>query len=162
MKAPILLTALFTCALNSNAQQFTSTLSPAMGAHQPETFRAYDLVGPDMRPTKDLSVAMQRSVSRTAEGYAVRVVDVDGVLRMTGLYADAALTTQHGPFSFFHANGQLESTGNYVNGLKKGVWMRYDVQGKPLAERVYGAGSYEELALEHGWAMQAGQTQAGR
>ncbi|MCB0793631.1 MAG: hypothetical protein KDB88_02745 [Flavobacteriales bacterium] len=79
----------------------------------------------------------------------------NGAVKMIGSYLDEARTIAHGTFRFFHANGQLESTGEYVNGLKKGVWLRYDDQGRPLAERVYGAGSFEEIALELGWSVQA-------
>ena len=90
----------------------------------------------------------------TSEPSAVVIENyANGAVKMIGSYLDEANTIAHGTFQYFHPNGQLESTGQYVNGLKKGVWLRYDDQGRPLAERVYGAGSYEELAEQHGWTV---------
>lgn len=84
-------------------------------------------------------------------GYEVRLKHANGVLKMVGTYSDQQRTIANGLFSFYHSNGQLESTGLYVNGTKKGVWKRFDAAGNELAERVYGVGTYQELALELGW-----------
>ena len=84
-------------------------------------------------------------------GYEVREKHANGALKMIGTYSDQQRTVANGTFSFYYSNGQLESTGNYVNGTKKGVWKRFDTQGKTLAERVYGAANYQEVAMELGW-----------
>ena len=88
-------------------------------------------------------------------GYEVREKHANGALKMTGTYSNQQRTVANGTFSFYHTNGQLESTGLYVNGTKKGVWKRFDTQGNQLAERVYGAANYQEVALELGWATLA-------
>ncbi len=129
----------------------TDALAGTIAGDIVNDYAYHDLVGNDMAPTTDMGGAMQRSVMYSGQGYEVRVVAANGILRMGGVYSDAGLVTQHGQFNYYHPNGRLESAGMYVNGLKKGVWERHDAQGHDLAERVYGAGSYEELALEHGW-----------
>ena len=91
-------------------------------------------------------------------GYEVREKHSNGALKMTGTYSDQQRTVANGTFSFYHTNGQLESTGLYVNGTKKGVWKRFDAKGNELAERVYGAANYQEVALELGWESVATTT----
>ena len=116
-----------------------------------DTTGRYELVAADLRTvTHNVDSAFVRVVRPAAEGYAVRIVSADGMLRMTGTYADAGLHTAHGEFHFYHANGELESTGMYINGNKKGTWLRYDANGKALAERNYGASNWEEVQVELG------------
>ncbi|MBK8500518.1 MAG: energy transducer TonB [Flavobacteriales bacterium] len=62
---------------------------------------------------------------------------VDGKLKAEGRYRDASLTIPEGAFTFYHANGKVESHGLYKNGYKSGIWERYDVWGQALAEKVY-------------------------
>ncbi len=103
------------------------------------------------------TVLASQEVATTTEttghhaGYEVRLKHDNGALQMIGLYSDQQRTVANGTFSFYHSNGQLESTGNYVNGTKKGIWKRFDANGNALAERVYGVANYRELALELGW-----------
>lgn len=37
----------------------------------------------------------------------------------------------------FHENGQLETVGNYRNGIKHGLWMSYDESGNALSQAYY-------------------------
>lgn len=62
---------------------------------------------------------------------------IDGKLKAEGRYLDAGLTQPNGPFVFYHANGKVESKGQYLNGNKSGLWERFDVWGGALAEKVY-------------------------
>lgn len=77
------------------------------------------------------------SEGRTGELYLGRLYTIDGKLRSEGTFADQALRVEHGRFTFYHTNGQVESRGEYVMGNKSGVWERYDAAGKRLAEKVY-------------------------
>ncbi len=86
--------------------------------------------------------ARQASYYRVLEGveggaYLGRTYTMDGRLKAEGLYVDEQLTVENGRFTFFYANGQVESTGDYAHGLKKGVWQRFDAVGHALAEKVY-------------------------
>lgn len=62
---------------------------------------------------------------------------LDGKMKAEGRYEDGELSIEHGTFVFYHANGKVESTGEYRHGYKAGVWKRYDQWGRPLAEKVY-------------------------
>jgi antitoxin component YwqK of YwqJK toxin-antitoxin module len=46
-------------------------------------------------------------------------------LQMKGSYLDSTCKIAKGKFYYFHANGNLERTGNYVNGKKEGLWLSY-------------------------------------
>jgi len=91
-----------------------------------------------LAPTTKKNAAYYRIAESTAAGAFIgKTYAMDGSLKAEGPYADAALTIEHGEFTFFHANGKVESKGAYAMGQKTGVWMRYDVAGNRLAEKVY-------------------------
>lgn len=46
-------------------------------------------------------------------------------LQMKGAYKDSACKIATGLFHYFHANGNLESKGGYVDGKREGLWLRY-------------------------------------
>lgn len=50
-------------------------------------------------------------------------------LQMTGAYKDKETKMAQGYFRYFHANGNLESAGNYVNGKKESTWIFYHDDG---------------------------------
>ena len=117
-----------------------------------------DLLGPDMltpatRRTKDPLV---RTVVQRQDGlYAVRISDVRGLLRMEGTYKDSDLQVPHGTFQFFHANGRMESTGEYRNGRKDGIWRCASATGQPRADREYHGLEWEEFQIAVGLATRA-------
>lgn len=95
-----------------------------------------------------LNAFLERTTDRKAAYYLVwegmegqyfigRTYSMDGKLKAEGRYLDQQLTVEHGHFTFYHANGKVESSGDYAQGLKAGLWQRYDVWGRPLAEKVY-------------------------
>jgi len=43
----------------------------------------------------------------------------------------------HGEASFFHPNDTLAAQGEYLNGLKTGVWTHYSLTGNPVKEEHY-------------------------
>ncbi len=82
------------------------------------------------------------SYYRTKDGmqgdlHVGKTFDLEGRLKADGRYADPDLTIEHGEFVFYHANGEVESRGEYVMGNKSGIWERFDQWGRPLAEKVY-------------------------
>ena len=48
---------------------------------------------------------------------------------------------EDGHFVYYHPNGQLESEGEFVKGIKVGSWKRYDNQGNRKHDRYYPAES---------------------
>lgn len=69
--------------------------------------------------------------------YVGRIYTLDGKLKAEATYKDAELFLLHGPATFYHPDGRVESSGNYEMGNKTGVWQRNDQWGRALAEKVY-------------------------
>jgi len=69
--------------------------------------------------------------------YLGRTYSVKRKLLSEGRYADRELRIPQGRFVFYYPNGKVESTGDFSDGLKNGVWQRYDQWGRELAEKVY-------------------------
>jgi antitoxin component YwqK of YwqJK toxin-antitoxin module len=44
---------------------------------------------------------------------------------------------EDGQFRYYHANGNIESEGEFVRGVKVGSWRRYDPNGKQKPDRYY-------------------------
>jgi hypothetical protein len=74
---------------------------------------------------------------------------------MRGAYRDSTLQVEDGLFTFCYANGRVESTGQYVQGNKVGTWLRYAVDGTPLAERNYTGLDTDQMLVNLGVAEQA-------
>jgi antitoxin component YwqK of YwqJK toxin-antitoxin module len=88
--------------------------------------------------TTKKNAAYYRVISgKEGELYMGKTFTLDGRVKAEGTYADAALTIEHGHFTYYHPNGKVESQGQYVMGLKAGVWQRFDQWGRPLVEKVY-------------------------
>ena len=97
-----------------------------------------DFVDAQFEPTPYHGDAFLRSATRLCNGgFTVRVVDANGTVRMTGIYADAHLTLANSLFTYFYDNGALESIGTFRNGTKSGTWERYSINGRRLADREY-------------------------
>ncbi len=111
-----------------------------------------DLVGPDFQPATSESIILMREVRKTAEGYEVKVKAADGSLRMKGIFSDEKLTQANGTFCYYHDNGRLESAGHIVNGVKTGVWTRFDRGGSPKSEKIYDGRTYDQMAVSNGWS----------
>jgi TonB family protein len=87
--------------------------------------------------TKKNAAYYRTATGKEGELYVARTFTMDGRVKAEGTYADVALTVEHGQFTFYHPNGKVESQGQFVMGLKAGVWQRFDQWGRPLAEKVY-------------------------
>lgn len=121
------------------------------GTSTTSTLVRRDLVGPDFQPATKESIILMREVRKTANGYEVKVKAANGSLRMKGTFSDEKLTQANGTFSYYHDNGRLESEGRVVNGLKTGLWVRFDRSGNPRNEKVYDGRTYDEIAVSNGW-----------
>ena len=97
----------------------------------------YDLVGMDKPDLSDPGSLLLRVARASEIGWYVRVYGHEGILVMTGMYSDEALTIAEGVFTFYHMSGVVESTGRFHMGVKVGVWKRYDERGNPLLDRIY-------------------------
>ena len=114
-----------------------------------------DLVGPDFLPATKESIILMREVRKTANGYELKVKAANGSLRMKGTFSDEKLTQANGTFSYYHDNGRMESEGRIVNGVKTGVWTRYDRSGNAKSEKIYDGKTYDQLAVSNGWSAPA-------
>jgi hypothetical protein len=146
---------LFQAPLNSIAQD----------NHTPDRIAAErmivrkDKVGADLSTPADKKSmeVYDRSVIASANGtFEVVVTDSKGNIRMEGTYADAGLTRAEGPFTYYYPNGNIESQGMYVNGMKSGTWHRYSADGSPKAERNYAGMTWEDMAVSLGLASKSG------
>lgn len=78
-----------------------------------------------------------RTVLQRSTGYEVHVYYLDGKLKMTGSYEDPDMRVANGAFTFYHPNGQIESTGHFCANNKCGIWKRWQANGEAKADRVY-------------------------
>ncbi|MBL0128340.1 MAG: hypothetical protein IPP83_13010 [Flavobacteriales bacterium] len=116
----------------------------------------YSLVSADFTVTTTNKGSYLRIAEHQQEGWSVRVLAADGDPLMTGFYSDVALTIPNGRFTYYHPNDRMECTGTFVNGVKSGVWIRYDTSGNVIAERVYTGLGTDELLMKNGPDMKAG------
>ncbi|NQX93070.1 MAG: hypothetical protein HRT74_13275 [Flavobacteriales bacterium] len=70
--------------------------------------------------------------------YVARVTDLEGNLKVQGAYTmmDGKLY-EHGKFTYYYTNGQIESQGMYEMGIKVGSWKRFTSSGDPKPDRYY-------------------------
>jgi TonB family protein len=68
-------------------------------------------------------------------------------LQMMGSYKDAENKIAHGMFYFYHPNGVLASTGEYVDGKKNGLWTGYHNTGMMKDSIVYVNGNPAGTAI---------------
>ena len=61
-------------------------------------------------------------------------------IQMIGNYLDSLCTIRNGNFTFYHANGVLESTGKYIRNKKEGKWINFHNNGFIKDSTVYSAG----------------------
>lgn len=73
----------------------------------------------------------------TGEGYHYKAYFLSGELKMDGWYADDEMTVENGLFTYFYKSGQIESVGEYRNGMKVGIWKRFDLYGNEKPEKIY-------------------------
>jgi hypothetical protein len=91
-----------------------------------------------LEETSKKNAAYFRVPNGVRDGHFVGTIfSMDGRLKAEGTYIDSLFTVPHGSFVFYHANGTVESKGEYRNGKKTGPWERFDAAGKALAVKIY-------------------------
>jgi len=80
--------------------------------------------------TREVSVSQDSS-------YKVVIRYITGEVMMTGAFSDQKLQVQNGDFTYYYANGNLESQGRYKSGLKVGTWKRWSFDGSKKPDRYY-------------------------
>lgn len=103
-----------------------------------------------MNVVDDSSIAKYtRTCQFKDEVYHVLVAHMDKSPKFTGRYMDANLETGDGEFSYYFQNGQKESQGEFVNGVKSGVWKRWDWTGTAKTDRYYPGISVNQIRKKH-------------
>lgn len=92
-----------------------------------------------LRVTKKKSLASYYCTleEKSSEGFHVKAYFLSGELKMDGWYADDEIQIEQGLFTYFYQSGQIESVGEYKEGVKVGVWKRFDSFGIEKPEKVY-------------------------
>ena len=92
-----------------------------------------------LRVTKKKSLASYYCTleEKSSEGFHVKAYFLSGELKMDGWYADEDIQIEQGLFTYFYQSGQIESVGEYKEGVKVGVWKRFDSYGNEKPEKVY-------------------------
>ncbi|MBL8010725.1 MAG: energy transducer TonB [Flavobacteriales bacterium] len=116
----------------------TLTTAPALGAYAQGGDESRQYLSAAMEPIVQKKAAYYRTTAgMDGELYIGKTFTIEGKLKAEGTYRDADMTLPHGEFTFYHPNGRVESKGEYINGNKSGIWLRYDAWGEPLAEKIY-------------------------
>ncbi len=70
--------------------------------------------------------------------YEAEIKLLSGTLKATGVYVDIdGELIPHGYFTFYYANGQVESEGKYKKGYKVDTWKRYMMDGTERSPKYY-------------------------
>jgi TonB family protein len=77
--------------------------------------------------------------------FKITVYYLNGQIKMTGVYSDANLLKEEGEFSYYYSNGQIESRGMYSEGIKFGIWKRYEPDGTERPDKHYTGASAESI-----------------
>lgn len=68
-------------------------------------------------------------------------------LQMSGLYTDTAGKNKNGFFKYYHPNGYLKNSGQYINNQKHGLWVSYHSNGAMSDSAMYRNGIVENYVL---------------
>jgi antitoxin component YwqK of YwqJK toxin-antitoxin module len=88
------------------------------------------------------------AVYKTDSGYVRKDYYIrEKSLQMLGKYEDVDLKIANGYFRFYHTDNALSSFGQYVNGKKEGLWLRYYADGMHSDSTVYVHGEITGTSL---------------
>lgn len=92
----------------------------------------------EFNPVNDIKEAKYyRTVEPANPLYYTEIHFITNELQMKGQYLDSTLTVLQGECFYYYKNGQLESSGHYVNGKKLGIWKRYTENGQRKENRYH-------------------------
>lgn len=117
-------------------------LFPVLIAHGTEGNGDELYLNDRLEPVKNKKQAyyVARLVGESQRGYTYQVFFLSGEMKMEGTYADKGMKMPNGEFTYYYQNGQVESSGLYREGMKYGIWQRYEPGGAARPERVYATG----------------------
>ncbi len=100
------------------------------------------------KPCASDSARFYSTTTKTDSGYVRSDFYIqERVLQMSGKYVDLACDTADGHFRFFYGNGSLASVGNYVHGLKNGLWLGFHYNNRLKDSTVYKMGKMQGIGL---------------
>lgn len=133
-------------------------------AQSDTTLSYYNHAGNPIAPASAFTYSY---LTRGQDGLWVRVdfyVHNDSV-QMKGRYTDREQKNKTGPFSFYHYNGKLASTGVYANNKKQGLWITRTEEGDlkdSLFYRddilLYGKSFFKDGKVSISWSPSAGDS----
>lgn len=96
-----------------------------------------------MKVTADVNSNYNLVLTKVAgENYEGIIYDYANQIKAKGRYVQVGKKfLEDGHFTFYYANGQIESEGEYDRGVKVGNWKRFDQHGKRKTDRYYPAES---------------------
>jgi antitoxin component YwqK of YwqJK toxin-antitoxin module len=92
----------------------------------------------DFNITNDVNKAKYFRIVQFKDSlYESKIYYMTGDIMMAGTYLDKDLEVENGYFEYYFANGNMESTGLYTNGVKVGYWKRWVFDGTKKEDRYY-------------------------
>ncbi len=76
-------------------------------------------------------------IEKTDAGYLFKAFFMSGELKMEGTFADENMQVASGDFTYYYQSGEIESTGEYKENMKVGLWKRYTQGGAEKPVKVY-------------------------
>lgn len=74
---------------------------------------------------------------------------IERKLQMRGFYSDSTTKVPNGKFYYFHPNGKVKSLGKYLYGKKDGVWRSYYADGLMEDSTFYHNGVPEGISIRY-------------
>lgn len=98
-----------------------------------------DFMDKVFKPVSEKEAAYYRDIISIEDGFGGSIYWINGDLRMTGFYNNKidGEFVKHGNFVFYYADGTVESSGYYENGIKVSAWKRFTANGTPRTDRYY-------------------------
>jgi TonB family protein len=96
-----------------------------------------DATGENILPNADKAKYVRNVTINPDSSLSVVILYISGETKMLGTYVDLDLLVEHGDFKYFYANGKTESEGRFKQGLKVGVWKRWNFDGIAKPDRYY-------------------------
>jgi hypothetical protein len=140
-------------------------LAATLSYAQSDTLVTYHLFGG--QETAPANAFYYSYITQQQDGLWARVdfyIHNDSV-QMKGRFTDKELKNKTGPFSYYHFNGRLSSTGRYDNNKKQGLWLSWAEEGH-LTDSfiykndivVYGRSFSKDGKVSGFWDLSAGDT----
>ncbi len=114
-------------------------IQPFASVSAQDTVQTY-LDGNGRQCNKSKATYIRKSVVQNDGTLAVYDYFLSGALQMAGVYKTKSAETKHGLFSYYYEGGQLESQGEFVDGLREGRWEYWKKNGDKDGRGTYKLG----------------------